>query len=110
MYIYHKKNETVPFGATWMDREITILSEVRQRQIYDIAYMWNLVGGIKINFFTKQKQTHSIENKLWLLKGEMAGKDKLGVWNYIHTTRCKTDKQQGSTIQHGKLYSILSAL
>ena len=55
MYIYHKKNETVPFGAPWMDREIIILSEVRQRQIYDIAYMWNLVGGIKINFFTKQK-------------------------------------------------------
>ena len=27
-----KKNETMPFVATWMDLEIIILSEVRQRK------------------------------------------------------------------------------
>ena len=40
-----KKNETVPFAATWMDPEILILSEVSQteRQIScDITDMWNL--------------------------------------------------------------------
>ena len=38
----HRKNEIMPFVATWMDLEITILSEVRQRHIsYDITYMWN---------------------------------------------------------------------
>ena len=31
------------FAATWMDPEIIILSEVRERQItYDTTYMWNL--------------------------------------------------------------------
>ena len=38
-----KKNEIVPFVATWMGLEIIILSEVSiQRKTYDSAYMWNL--------------------------------------------------------------------
>ena len=36
----HKKNEIMPFIATWMDLEIITLSEVRKRQIsYDITYV-----------------------------------------------------------------------
>ena len=36
-------NDIMPLAATWMDLEIVILSEVRERQIsYDITYMWNL--------------------------------------------------------------------
>ena len=42
-YSAFKKNEIMPFAVTWMDVEIIVLSEVRQRQIsHDITYMWNL--------------------------------------------------------------------
>ena len=35
-----KKNELMPFAATWMDLEIIILSEIREKQIpHDITYM-----------------------------------------------------------------------
>ena len=40
-YLAMKMNEMVPFAATWMDLEITVLNEESQRQIY-IAYMWKL--------------------------------------------------------------------
>ena len=42
-YLISKKNEIMPFAATWMDLEITILSEINQKG-KDIAYdiMWNL--------------------------------------------------------------------
>ena len=40
-----KQNVIMPFGATWMDLEIVILSEVSQteKEKYCMAfYMWNL--------------------------------------------------------------------
>ena len=41
-----------PSAATWMKLEITILSEVRKRQIsYDISYMWNLKYGMSESIY-----------------------------------------------------------
>ena len=40
-----KKNEIMPFAATWIDLEIIILSEVSQTEkdkYHMISYMWNL--------------------------------------------------------------------
>ena len=32
----------MPFAVTWMNLETIRLSEVSQKQTYDIAYTWNL--------------------------------------------------------------------
>ena len=34
----HKRSETMPFAATWMDLEIIILNEVRKRKTNTILY------------------------------------------------------------------------
>ena len=41
-YSATKKNETMPFAATWMALDTVILSEVGQRKITQgTAYKWN---------------------------------------------------------------------
>ena len=53
MECYSKKKEIMPFGATWMDLKIIILSEVGQieKDKYNIIYMWNLKKMIEMNLF-----------------------------------------------------------
>ena len=45
-YSARKRNEIMPFAATWMDLEIITLSEVSQKEktntLWYIPYMWNL--------------------------------------------------------------------
>ena len=41
-YSVIKKNEILPFAATWMD---FMLNEISQRKILYITYMWNLKNG-----------------------------------------------------------------
>ena len=58
-----KKNEIIPFATTWMDLEIGILSEVRQRRTNIIQhpfYVWNLKRNDTNHLLTKQKGTHRL--------------------------------------------------
>ena len=54
-YSATKRNEIMPFVATWMDLEFTILSEVREDKY--ITHMWNLIFKSDTNeLIYKQKQ------------------------------------------------------
>ena len=75
----------MPSAATWMNLEITILSEVkseRKRQIpYDIIYMRNL--KYDTDEFTYKTETDSnFENKVMVTEGgRWEGRNKLRVWD-----------------------------
>ena len=51
-------------ATTRVDLETIMLSEVRERQIYDIIHIWNLIFKvIQMNLFTKQKQISKYRGK-----------------------------------------------
>ena len=76
-YIYrhwnvsHKKNEMMPFAATWMDLEIIILCEVTKIKTNTIRYQLYVESKIwhKCTYLWNRNRLTDTENKLQLPKG-----------------------------------------
>ena len=76
----------MPFAATWIDAEITILSESRKTTPYDITYTQNLIKMKQKDLSIKQKQIHRYRKQTCGCREGMnrGGKD----WEF-EVSRCK---------------------
>ena len=69
------------FAATWVDLEVTILSEIKsdkEREIpYDIRYMWNLKYDTNEHSYKAETDSQTQRTELWLSRGRKGweGKD-----------------------------------
>ena len=82
-YSVIKKNEIMPFAATWMDLEIIILSQVNQKEKdkYHISLLY-MESKTQMNLSTKQKYTHRHKEQTCGCQGGGGwGRDRLGVWD-----------------------------
>ena len=70
----------MPFAAIWLDLKIVILSDVRARQICDIAYMWNLNNGTNELTYKIEIGSQMQKTNLQLPRGKRE-MDKLGDWD-----------------------------
>ena len=91
----------MPFGATWIELEIIMLSDIIPRkrkrgiiyyQLYVKSKTWH-----KWTYLQNRNGLTDIEDKLMVTKGKKwSRRGKLGVWDFqIQTTIYKIDKQQG---------------
>ena len=79
-----KKNEIMPFAATWLDLEFIILSEVSQTE--EDKYMISLIYWTKKNdtnelIYKTETDLQTWKTNLWLPKGKDEGRNKLGGWD-----------------------------
>ena len=89
-----KKNEMMPFTATWRDMDMIILSEVRQRNTNIISLICRILQNwYKWIYLQNRNRLTDLENRLIVTKGERGVginkkqiDDKIllySTWNYI---------------------------
>ena len=79
-----KKNKIMTFAATWMDLEMIILSEVRQRNTDTTQYHLHVKSKVehKCTHLQNRNRLTDIDDKLVVPEGKAGyGRDGLGVWD-----------------------------
>ena len=106
-YSAKKKNEIMPFAATWMHLESpTEQKQVREEEIlFDIPSLRTLRRN-DTNELTEQKQTHWLPEQGYSYCREGWGVET-GWDGHVHSTIFKTDNQQGPTVLYMELCSVL---
>ena len=105
-----KKNEIMPFAATWMQLEIIILSEVSQKEkdkYHIISYVEskNLKYNTNVLKYKIETDSQTQRTDLWLPRGRWGGGGM--DWEFgMQTIIQRVDIQQGPTVQHREFYSI----
>ena len=79
MYVYImeyysaiRKNKIMTFPATWIELEILILSDVRQKKAeipHDITYMWSPKHGTDEPIYRAEADSQTWRTDLWLPRG-----------------------------------------
>ena len=79
-YSAMRKNEIMPCAATWMDREIIILSEVRRRKTNTIWYHLYVESKIlyKSTYLQSKKQTYSYREQTCCWQGAGRVEERIG--------------------------------
>ena len=101
-----KKNEIIPFAATWIGLEIILLvSEVDQKQTnIMMSYMWNLNHGTNEFIYKTESCSETQRTNLGLPSQE--GRKGMELGSKANYQMCVMDQQRGPTVQHRELYSI----
>ena len=75
---------------------------------YDITYMWNLKYDTNEPIYETETESGTQRIDWWLPRGWGWEGVGLGVWDQqMQTAIYRMVKQQGPTVQHRELYSIL---
>ena len=80
-----KKNDIMPFVATWMELETLILSEASQKE--KDKYHISLIYRAQMNLST-EKKIMDLENRLVVARGEEEGVGWMGCLGLIDADSC----------------------
>ena len=81
---YYSAIKIMPFAATWIDLEIIILSEVRERQVSYYSTYVKSKNSDTNELIYKEKQIPRLQ-MYGYQKGKVLGGDKSGIYRPVYT-------------------------